>query len=72
MRRSWLHERWHRRSAKLEWAKQGASERQINDVVGILRVRGESIDRAYIAHWIGALGLEKQWESALAHEVRSR
>jgi hypothetical protein len=57
--------------AKLEWAKQGASERQIGDVVGILRVRGESIDLAYIARWIKALGLEEPWERARAGEART-
>lgn len=50
--------------AKLEWAKQGASERQLRDVVGVLRVRGDSLDRDYIARWIDALGLEEQWERA--------
>ena len=50
--------------AKLEWAKQGASERQIRDVAGILRIRGESIDQAYIVHWVEALGLKGQWERA--------
>jgi len=52
--------------AKLEWAKQGSSERQIRDVIGILRVRGEDIDRAYILRWVEALGLEEQWEGACA------
>jgi hypothetical protein len=50
--------------AKLEWAKHGASERQIRDVSGILRVRGDGIDRAYILRWVQALGLEEQWQSA--------
>jgi len=50
--------------AKLEWAKQGASDRQVRDVSGILRVRGANIDRAYIARWVDALGLQEQWELA--------
>lgn len=58
--------------AKLEWAKQGASERQIRDVAGILRVRGESIDRAYILRWIDELGLEPQWELALSLDGGAR
>lgn len=52
--------------AKLEWARQGASERQLRDVAGILRVRGESLDRAYLEHWIGALGVTAEWERARA------
>jgi hypothetical protein len=54
--------------AKREWAKQGSSERQIRDVVGILRVRGEDIDRAYILRWVEALGLEEQWEGVDGHQ----
>lgn len=34
--------------AKLEWAKLGASDRQVEDVVGILRVRGTDLDLDYI------------------------
>lgn len=54
--------------AKLEWAKQGGSERQVRDVVGILRVRGDSLDREYIARWVEELGLEEPWERARALE----
>lgn len=50
--------------AKLEWAQQGASERQLRDVVGILRVRGDLLDRAYIVRWVEALGLTEQWARA--------
>ena len=50
--------------AKLEWAKAGASLRQIEDVAGILKVRGKSLDRAYIEKWIHELGLASQWENA--------
>lgn len=55
--------------AKLEWAKQGESERQLRDVVGILRVRGENLDRAYIERWVEDLGLAEQWERARALDV---
>lgn len=52
--------------AKLEWAKRGGSERQIGDAAGILRVRGGELDRAHIETWVRELGLEAQWEAALA------
>jgi hypothetical protein len=51
--------------AKLEWAKEGSSERQLTDVAGILRLRGESLDRPYLERWIDALELRAQWERAL-------
>jgi hypothetical protein len=50
--------------AKLEWAKEAASDRQLRDVVGILRVRGDSLDYEYVARWVEALGLAEQWERA--------
>src|ERR1700675_3301932 len=37
--------------AKLEWAKLGKSERQIDDVAAILRVRWEALDRPYLDRW---------------------
>ncbi len=50
--------------SKLEWAKMGESSRQIEDVAGILRVGGESLDRAYIDKWIKQLELAEQWTAA--------
>ena len=50
--------------AKLEWAKMGASLRQIEDVTGILKVRGDELDVAYLNDWINQLGLTEQWHAA--------
>jgi hypothetical protein len=52
--------------AKLEWAQRGESERQLRDVVGILQLSGESLDRAYIERFVAELGLEPLWARALA------
>ena len=52
--------------AKLEWAKIGGSDRQIDDVAGILRVQKEALDSGYIEQWVGSLGLEEQWQVARA------
>ena len=49
--------------AKLEWAKLGASARQIEDVTAMLRVAGGSLDRAYLDRWIAALDLDAQWQA---------
>jgi hypothetical protein len=51
--------------AKLEWAKLGDSERQIEDVIGILRVQLDAIDRDYIERWVESLGLQAQWTRAM-------
>lgn len=51
--------------AKLEWAKRTASERQIEDVAGVLRIRAKELDRTYIERWIKELQVEAQWSQAL-------
>jgi hypothetical protein len=42
---------------KLEWYRMGdeASQRQWNDVIGVLRVQGEKLDRGYMQTWAAAL-----------------
>ena len=52
--------------AKLEWAQRGESERQLRDVVGILQISAESLDREYVDRWVEALGLEELWKRALS------
>lgn len=50
--------------SKLEWAKLSDSSRQLEDVAGILKVQGNSLDRQYIDKWVHELGLDSQWERA--------
>jgi hypothetical protein len=50
--------------AKLEWARRGGSSRQIEDVAGLLAVRGEALDLPYIAHWVAELGVNEEWQAA--------
>jgi hypothetical protein len=50
--------------SKLEWAKQAQSSRQIEDVAGILRLHGKSLDRAYLEKWIHELVLATEWNDA--------
>jgi hypothetical protein len=50
--------------SKLEWAKLGASRRQIDDAAGILNLRGDSLDRPYLDKWVRELGLTKEWSEA--------
>jgi hypothetical protein len=51
--------------AKLEWAKLGESQRQIEDVAGILRLRATDLDMPYIETWVSELGLQEPWSAAL-------
>ncbi len=50
--------------AKLEWSKLAQSQRQIEDAAGILKIRGDSLDRSYLDKWIHELGLTKEWSDA--------
>jgi hypothetical protein len=52
--------------AKLEWSKAGGSERQLEDVAGILRLQRDALDSSYIERWVQVLELEPQWERAQA------
>jgi acetolactate synthase regulatory subunit len=55
--------------AKLEWAmKAGGSERQMDDVRGILAVKGPSLDREYIRKWAATLGVLEPWERLAGEE----
>jgi hypothetical protein len=50
--------------AKLEWAKRGGSQRQIEDAAGILRIQSAQLDRSYLSHWVRELELEREWAAA--------
>jgi hypothetical protein len=50
--------------SKLEWAKRGGSQRQLEDVAELVRRRGSELDTGYLMRWIEALGLRQQWEAA--------
>ena len=50
--------------AKMEWSKRTGSERQLEDVAGVLLVRAGQLDVARIESWVSRLGLETQWDRA--------
>ena len=45
--------------AKLEWYRLGGeiSDRQWNDILGVLKVQGEALDLPYLDHWAPELGV---------------
>lgn len=53
---------------KLEWYRAGGevSERQWNDLLGVLRVQGTALDEAYLRQWATTLGVMELLERALA------
>ena len=50
---------------KMEYFKIGQSERQFRDIVGMLRVQGEQVDRSYIRQWAARMDLTEVWEVVL-------
>ncbi len=50
--------------SKLEWAKLGGSSRQIEDVAGIIKLRGNALDHSHIEKWVHDLGLFSEWDRA--------
>ncbi len=53
--------------AKLQWYRDGGgvSDRQWNDVLGVLKVQGPALDRAYLEEWARELGLTDLLRRAL-------
>ena len=52
---------------KLEWYKMGGgvSDRQWNDILGIFKVRGATLDIAYLRKWAAALDVTELLDRAL-------
>jgi hypothetical protein len=53
---------------KLDWYRLGGgtSERQWADVLGVLKLQGDALDRMHLAHWAKELGIIDLLERALA------
>lgn len=51
---------------KMEYYREGGSEKHLRDITGVLKVSGDRIDRAYIAQWADQLGLTSIWTAVLA------
>jgi hypothetical protein len=53
--------------AKLAWFRKGGcvSARQWNDVLGVVRIQGDRLDRAYLDEWAERLGVRELLADAL-------
>jgi hypothetical protein len=49
---------------KLEYFREGGSEKHLRDIRGMLQVSGEQLDRAALLDWIARRGVQAQWERA--------
>lgn len=53
--------------AKLVWYLKGhrASDRQWSDVLGIIKLQGQQLDRIYLDHWAAQLGIKELLDQAI-------
>jgi hypothetical protein len=50
---------------KLEYYREGGSEKHVRDIVGVLKLLAERVDRGYIADWASRFGLAEIWQDVL-------
>jgi len=48
---------------KMEYYKEGGSEKHLRDITGILKVSGDAIDQNYISDWARRLDLVEIWDA---------
>ncbi len=51
--------------AKLQWGARSQSEKQWRDVLGVMKVQGDHLDRSVLIQWAKAIGLEDDLNRAL-------
>jgi hypothetical protein len=51
---------------KLEFYREGGSDKHLRDIAGMLRVSGSRIDRGYIEAWVRKRDVDDIWQAILA------
>jgi hypothetical protein len=51
---------------KLEYFKMGGSDKHLRDIASMIRVSGETFDRAYLERWADTLGVREEWDAVKA------
>jgi hypothetical protein len=46
---------------KLQYCREGGSEKHLRDIAGVVKVVGEDLDRGYIERWVREMGLDEIW-----------
>lgn len=49
---------------KLEYFREGGSQKHLRDIRGMLEVSGDRVDRTVVESWVGKLGLAEAWAAA--------
>lgn len=50
---------------KMDFYKEGGSEKHLRDITGILKISGDIIDTDYISQWADRLALKDIWDAVL-------
>jgi len=50
---------------KMEFFREGGSDKHLRDITGVLKTSGREIDTAYIDGWATTLGLTEIWQAIL-------
>ncbi len=56
---------------KMDFFREGGSEKHLRDITGILMVSGDELDHEYIENWADQMGLETIWRT-IKYMVRER
>lgn len=48
---------------KMEFFRQGSSDKHLRDITGILKLGGDQLDTDYIENWADQMGLETIWRT---------
>lgn len=48
---------------KMEYYREGGSEKHLRDITGILKISSKEIDQDYISEWVERLGLIEIWDA---------
>lgn len=47
---------------KMEYYKEGGSDKHLRDITGMMKISGQEIDQAYVTEWADRLGLRPIWD----------
>jgi hypothetical protein len=56
---------------KMEFFREGGSDKHLRDIAGVLTTSREQIDLSYIEQWVERLGLSEIWQ-AVVERLRLR
>ena len=57
--------------SKLDFFRQGESEKHLRDIASILKIRGDRLDLGYISAWAKSHGLDEVWSELLRRTGRA-